>query len=145
MAEPMIELIEECADPDVAMVGLLYALPNTQLTRRLAREGRLQVHAEFLPKGGNDQIASGLNFETKRPRLDVLRDLRSVLATVYTPEAYCGAHRPAGLAARLLRTAAAKCRKATSAPRSAPSTSCRKSCAACRNTATGSGAPSPIA
>ena len=30
----MIELIEEAAIP-VCMVGLLYALPNTQLTRRL--------------------------------------------------------------------------------------------------------------
>jgi hypothetical protein len=27
----------------VAMVGLLYALPNTQLTRRLAKEGRLHA------------------------------------------------------------------------------------------------------
>ncbi len=89
VAGPMIELIEDCAIP-MAAIGQLWALPNTQLSRRLAREGRLQVHSEFLPKGGNDQIASGLNFETKRPRLDVLRDLRSVLATVYTPEAYCG-------------------------------------------------------
>jgi hypothetical protein len=89
VAEPMIQLIEDCAIP-MAAIGQLWALPNTQLSRRLAREGRLQVDAEFLPKGGNDQIASGLNFETKRPRLDVLRDLRSVLATVYTPEAYCG-------------------------------------------------------
>ena len=89
IAEPMIELIEDCAIP-MSAVGLLWALPNTQLSRRLAREGRLQVDAEFLPKGGNDQIASGLNFETKRPRLEVLRDLRRVLATVYTSEAYCG-------------------------------------------------------
>jgi hypothetical protein len=89
VADPMIELIEDCAIP-MAAIGQLWALPNTQLSRRLAREGRLQADAEFLPKGGNDQIASGLNFETKRPRVDVLRDLRSVLATVYTPEAYCG-------------------------------------------------------
>jgi hypothetical protein len=89
VAEPMIELIEDCAIP-MAAIGQLWALPNTQLSRRLAREGRLQVDAEFMPKGSNDQIASGLNFETKRPRLDVLRDLRSVLATVYTPDAYCG-------------------------------------------------------
>src|SRR5271169_1762460 len=89
VAEPMIQLIEDCAIP-MAAIGQLWALPNTQLSRRLAREGRLQVDAEFMPKGSNDQIASGLNFETKRPRLDVLRDLRSVLATVYTPDAYCG-------------------------------------------------------
>ena len=89
VAEPMIEVIEECAIP-MSIVGLLWALPNTQLSRRLAREGRLQVHAEFMPKGSNDQVASGLNFETKRARIDLLRDLRHVLATIYTPEAYCG-------------------------------------------------------
>jgi len=89
VAEPMIKVIEECAIP-MSIIGLLWALPNTQLSRRLAREGRLQVHAEFMPKGSNDQVASGLNFETKRPRLELLRDLRHVLATVYTPEAYCG-------------------------------------------------------
>ena len=89
VAEPMIEVIEECAIP-MSIVGLLWALPNTQLSRRLAREGRLQVNAEFMPKGSNDQVASGLNFETKRARIDLLRDLRHVLATIYTPDAYCG-------------------------------------------------------
>ena len=39
-ADVMVELIEEAAIP-VCMVGLLYALPNTQLTRRLEKEGRL--------------------------------------------------------------------------------------------------------
>ena len=34
MADAMVELIEDAAIP-VCMVGLLYALPNTQLTRRL--------------------------------------------------------------------------------------------------------------
>jgi hypothetical protein len=89
IAGPMIELIEDSAIP-MAAIGLLWALPNTQLSRRLAREGRLHVDAELMPKGSNDQIASGLNFETKRARLDVLRDLRRVLATIYTPDAYCG-------------------------------------------------------
>jgi hypothetical protein len=89
MAEPMIEVIEDSAIP-MSVIGLLWALPNTQLTRRLAREGRLHVNSEFAPKGSNDQVASGLNFETKRARLEVLRDFRRVLAAVYTPEAYCG-------------------------------------------------------
>ena len=40
VAEAMIDCIEATAIP-VCMVGLLYALPNTQLTRRLAAEGRL--------------------------------------------------------------------------------------------------------
>ena len=89
IAGPMIELIEEAAIP-MAVIGQLWALPNTQLARRLAREGRLHVNAEFMPKGSMDQCASGLNFETKRERLDILRDFRRVLATEYTPEAYFG-------------------------------------------------------
>ncbi len=88
VAGPMIELIEESAIP-MSVIGLLFALPNTQLTRRLAREGRLHENSDVLPKGAGDQVAGGLNFETKRPRVDVLRDFRKVLATVYSPEAYC--------------------------------------------------------
>ena len=88
VAEPMIELIQDCAIP-MSVVGLLWALPNTQLTQRLAREGRLHVDGEIQPKGTYDQLVFGPNFETKRPRLEVLRDLRHVLATVYSPEVYC--------------------------------------------------------
>src|ERR1700676_1800111 len=40
MGQAMIDFIEETNIP-VCMVGLLYALPGTQLTRRLAEEGRL--------------------------------------------------------------------------------------------------------
>jgi len=88
VAEPIIELIEDCAI-SMSVIGLLWALPNTQLSQRLAREGRLYVDAEVAPEGTHDQLVSGLNFETKRPRLDLLRDLRQVLATVYSPEVYC--------------------------------------------------------
>jgi radical SAM superfamily enzyme YgiQ (UPF0313 family) len=45
VADAMVELIEEAAIP-VCMVGLLYALPNTQLTRRLEEESRLYPHPE---------------------------------------------------------------------------------------------------
>jgi len=38
MGQAMIDFIEEANIP-VCMVGLLYALPGTQLTRRLAKEG----------------------------------------------------------------------------------------------------------
>src|SRR5258708_14770188 len=46
IAGPMIDVIEDCAIP-MSIVGLLWALPNTQLSRRLAREGRLHVHAQI--------------------------------------------------------------------------------------------------
>jgi len=38
----MVACIEDTAIP-VCMVGLLFALPNTQLTRRLKSEGRLHA------------------------------------------------------------------------------------------------------
>jgi uncharacterized protein DUF4070/radical SAM family protein len=89
VAGPMIDLIEEAAIP-IPMIGLLYALPNTQLTRRLAREGRLHVGHDVSPEGKGDQCTAGVNFETKRPRVEVLRDYRNVLEAVYDPDAFCG-------------------------------------------------------
>lgn len=98
MAEAMIELIEEATIP-VCMVGLLYALPNTQLTRRLARERRLFEADVSIDDGKGDQCLTGLNFETKRPRGDILSDFRRIVSRVYTPDAYFG--RVAALVARL--------------------------------------------
>jgi radical SAM superfamily enzyme YgiQ (UPF0313 family) len=89
IADPMVELIEEAAIP-VAMVGLLYALPNTQLTRRLAREGRLHVGHDAAPAGKGDQCTAGVNYETKRSRLEILRDYRKILDEIYSPDAFCG-------------------------------------------------------
>ena len=58
------------------MVGLLYALPNTQLTRRLAQEGRLHPFVEGTHRGSADQCSQGLNFETLRPRREILALLK---------------------------------------------------------------------
>ncbi len=38
--------------------------------------------------GEGDQCTSGLNFATARPRRDILRDYRTVLAHIYRPGAY---------------------------------------------------------
>jgi radical SAM superfamily enzyme YgiQ (UPF0313 family) len=89
MADAMVELIEQAAIP-VAMVGLLYALPNTQLSRRLAREGRLHPLPEFVPQGHGDQCTNGLNFDTLRPRREILEDYRHVLDRIYEPAAFAG-------------------------------------------------------
>src|SRR5262249_43731691 len=78
---------EEAAIP-VCMVGLLYALPNTQLTRRLAREGRLHPFVEGSHRGPADQCAHGLNFDTLRPRREILLDYKRKLEQVYHPIAY---------------------------------------------------------
>jgi radical SAM superfamily enzyme YgiQ (UPF0313 family) len=74
----------------MAMVGTLYALPNTQLTRRLEREGRLLSDGSTLVDGGHDvdQTSSGLNFVPSRPCLDILRDYVQVLEHIYTPKNY---------------------------------------------------------
>jgi radical SAM superfamily enzyme YgiQ (UPF0313 family) len=87
IADAMSEFIEEAAIP-VCMVGLLYALPNTQLTRRLAREGRLHPSHDSGPTIGGDQCTDGINFDTARPLRDVLMDYRQILERIYHPAAY---------------------------------------------------------
>lgn len=98
VAEGMIQVIEESAIP-IAMVGLLYALPNTQLTRRLEREGRLHpghdaFDADALPT--LDQCAGGLNFDTLRPRIQVLEDYKAVIEQIFTPAGFFGRIRQMG-------------------------------------------------
>ena len=88
ISQPMADFIDDAAIP-VAMVGLLSALPNTQMTRRLTGEGRLYQGHDFHPEGRGDQCVQGLNFDTVRPRRDVLEDYRRVLAGIYEPAAYC--------------------------------------------------------
>jgi len=88
-AENMIKCIQD-SGICMAMLGTLYALPNTQLTRRLKREGRLfedgstlrETHTEI------DQMTSGLNFITTRPRIDVLQDYVHVIKYIYEPKRY---------------------------------------------------------
>lgn len=90
VADGMIACIEDTTIP-VCMVGLLYALPTTQMTRRLASEQRLfpDWYMEELAKGGvGDQCTAGLNFATARPRRDILLDYKKVLETIYSPAAY---------------------------------------------------------
>ena len=89
VADTMIDLIEDAAIP-VCMVGLLYALPNTQLTRRLEREGRLYPEPAVVPKGNVDQCTHGLNFDTLRPKQEILLDYKRVLETIYDPVAFAG-------------------------------------------------------
>lgn len=87
-ADAMAELIEEAAIPVVSL-GLLYALPDTQLSRRLEREGRMfPIKEEDFRHG--DQTGAGLNFATLEPRIDVLRRYREVYARVYAPRAFFG-------------------------------------------------------
>lgn len=95
VADAMIECIEQTGIV-VAMVGLLSALPNTQLTRRLMKEGRLigNDHQLVPPssgvyrlenKDGVDSTGGGLNFVTTRDRVNVYDDYQRIVSTVYDP------------------------------------------------------------
>ncbi len=94
VAAAMVDCIEAANIP-VCMVGLLYALPGTRLAHRLREEGRLQPDAHTVLDGDADQCTSGLNFDTVRPRAEVLRDYKSVLERIYAPRAYFGRARRA--------------------------------------------------
>lgn len=79
--EKQIAFIREAAIP-VSMVGLLTALPNTRLWRRLSEEGRI------LQQSIGDNTAALLNFV---PRMDpdaLLAGYREVLASIYSPAEY---------------------------------------------------------
>jgi radical SAM superfamily enzyme YgiQ (UPF0313 family) len=71
-----------------AMVNLLTALPGTQLTRRLEREGRLRG----VPSGDSFDPP---NFQTSMDERTLLAGYRRLLASLYAPEAYyrrCALH-----------------------------------------------------
>jgi radical SAM superfamily enzyme YgiQ (UPF0313 family) len=83
VADTMVECIDASSIP-VCLLGLLAALPNTQLSRRLAREGRLH----FLDADKANQCTGVLNFTTLRPRHEVLADFKSVVERIYEPAAF---------------------------------------------------------
>ncbi len=96
--EALIEFIQE-SGIILSMVGLLTALPNTQLTRRLGREGRLISHDHrqldetvkdyrLKMSVGVDQTLGGLNFVTARDRVEIYRELKRVIAEIYSPTAF---------------------------------------------------------
>jgi len=90
VANEMIACIEDTSIP-MSLIGLLYALPNTQLTRRLRKENRVFPESwvmECYRDGHADQCSAGLNFETVRPRRDVLADYQKVLDRAYAPDTY---------------------------------------------------------
>jgi hypothetical protein len=81
-------LIEDAAIP-VCMIGLLSAFPNTQLSRRLLAEGRLRE--DYMVSGPDEQgdhCTEGLNFATLRPRQEILRDCRRLIADAYDTKRY---------------------------------------------------------
>ena len=76
-----IAFIREAAIP-LSMVGLLTALPNTQLWRRLKTEGRL-LKASL----GNNTLVD-LNFIPRMDTKELLDGYRRILQTIYNPHEY---------------------------------------------------------
>ena len=71
------------------MIGLLYALPNTQLTHRLETENRLfHYHSKSVTDDDIDQMTSGLNFLTGTPRIEILNNYTRIIESVFSPSNY---------------------------------------------------------
>jgi radical SAM superfamily enzyme YgiQ (UPF0313 family) len=88
IAENMIESIQE-SGITMAMIGLLYALPNTQLARRLESERRLfHLASQSVSDLDIDQMTSGLNFVTLVPRSQIFKNYIRVIDAAYNPEKY---------------------------------------------------------
>ena len=83
----LIHSVRETAIP-VNMIGLLTALPNTQLTRRLKKENRLAEGFDKVTENHGDQCLGGLNFEPVRSKQDIYQDYRNVIEVVYSPKEY---------------------------------------------------------
>jgi hypothetical protein len=85
----LVACIEE-TNIAVAMTGLLVSLPNTQLERRLMREGRqlMRTNLEGVMAHEIDQMTGGLNFVTRRPRIEIMKEYRDALLRIYAPRAY---------------------------------------------------------
>jgi radical SAM superfamily enzyme YgiQ (UPF0313 family) len=64
-----------------AMIGILTALPGTQLERRLKREGRL------IARASGDTFGRA-NFKTKVPEITLLETYRATLAQIYSAKEY---------------------------------------------------------
>jgi radical SAM superfamily enzyme YgiQ (UPF0313 family) len=79
--DQQVEFIQESAIP-LAMVGLLQALPGTQLYRRLVKEGRL------LASGNGNNIDLRLNFLPKMDPTRLVEGYRSILRRIYDADAY---------------------------------------------------------
>lgn len=87
IADSMIKCIQE-SGICMAMVGTLCALPNTQLVKRLKAEKRLNSEETKIQETDIDQMSSGLNFVTTRPKTQILRDYNKIISYLYNPDNY---------------------------------------------------------
>jgi radical SAM superfamily enzyme YgiQ (UPF0313 family) len=77
-----IDFIQKAGIP-LAMIGTMVALPNTQLHRRLEREGRILGETD-----GNNTHSMELNFIPRMPRETLMEGYKRVISTIYEPHNY---------------------------------------------------------
>jgi radical SAM superfamily enzyme YgiQ (UPF0313 family) len=77
----MVEFIQASGIP-IAMVGLLQAMPGTQLFQRLRGEGRI------VDAGGGNNTSLRLNFLPRMDATQLMEGYRSVLKRIYACEPY---------------------------------------------------------
>ncbi len=77
----LVDFIQKSAIP-IAMVGLLQAMPGTQLFRRLSREGRI------LHDGGGNNTGCELNYLPRMNPARLVAGYQSVLRRIYSCDAY---------------------------------------------------------
>jgi len=80
--ERQIKFIQETGIP-LAMVGLLTALPNTQLYRRLQKEGRLLAESS-----GNNTHDLQFNFRPKMDLKTLIDGYKHIISQIYAPKNY---------------------------------------------------------
>ncbi|MBA3767907.1 MAG: B12-binding domain-containing radical SAM protein [Acidobacteria bacterium] len=76
--DQQIKFIRESAIP-MAMVGMLMVLPDTQLWRRLTREGRL------LGESAGNNTHSTLNYIPRMDAAKLIEGYKTILQTIYSP------------------------------------------------------------
>jgi radical SAM superfamily enzyme YgiQ (UPF0313 family) len=77
-----IAFIQEAGIP-IAMIGILIALPNTALYRRLEREGRLKGSST-----GNNTHTLSMSFVPRLPEEVLVAGYKRVLSELYSPRRY---------------------------------------------------------
>ncbi len=80
--ERMVQFIQTSGIP-MAMLGLMLALPSTQLYKRLEKEGRLLGNTT-----GNNTHELNLNFIPTMPKETLIQGYKSVIKEIYTPKNY---------------------------------------------------------
>ncbi|GAX62223.1 Fe-S oxidoreductase [Candidatus Scalindua japonica] len=84
--DAFVEIMDciEKSDTPLNYIRLLVAIPETALAERLKKEGRLHKNFDVFPENG-DVLDYFLNFETLRPREEILEEYMSLFKKVYSP------------------------------------------------------------